>query len=192
MIKKISKTILVIIGLVLLTTISVNVSADQYNFPDIENFTFEIIPKIRGKETQVDISWQTKEEMDVAEIDIIFIIDGEEITEKPFSLDKNNDNCEIALIGVPFDGGYYYRVRFDILSGKVGTCKADFKYQVHGSKEYVHELYFVSGNANVNNLQYSTANIVLVSMLITFGGIVATYAIVLVSERSKSDSENFK
>ena len=193
MMKKISKLFLVIICIVLLLNNSQKVYADEYNLPDIENFTFEIIPKIRGKETEVDIKWQTSKEIVLAEFDVVMMIDGVETTEQPFAWpNKDNSNCEISKINEKIDGVYYHHVRFDILSGKVGTCRVQFNYQIHESHEHSYNLYFTSGNANINNLQYNTKNIILVTTFVTIGAIAATYAIILVSERSKSDSESSK
>lgn len=193
MMKKISKLFLVIICIVLLLNNSQKVYADEYNLPDIENFTFEIIPKIRGKETEVDIKWQTSKEIVLAEFDVIMMIDGVETTEQPFAWpNKDNSNCEIWKINEEIDGVYYHHVRFDILSGKVGTCRVQFNYQIHESHEHSYNLYFTSGNANINNLQYNTKNIILVTTFVTIGAIAATYAIILVSERSKSYSESSK
>ena len=160
----------------------------QSDMEGIEDFKVEVVPNLLGKTTNVTISWTTLEELTEAAFIVRFDIDGQK-TETPFDYGKkDNSNCLINEINIKKDNIYYHKVSFNILSGKVGTARLDFTYQISGNN-YKSSLYIASGNPNIGNESYKTSNIVLASILIALASIGATYLIILVSEKSSKEQK---
>ena len=112
----------------------------QSDMEGIEDFKVEVVPNLLGKTTNVTISWTTLEELTEAAFIVRFDIDGQK-TETPFDYGKkHNSNCLINEINIKKDNIYYHKVSFNILSGKVGTARLDFTYQISGNN-YKSSLY---------------------------------------------------
>lgn len=150
---------------------------------DIHNFMIDINPILIKEKTKLEISWQTKKEIEDLKV-YVQLSNGQE--ELSFVYSPNDGRDNLAIFEITYDETskipYQYLLIFEINIYKPGNFNLIFEYTMdEESYKYVNHVYTKTTIVDENT--YSTKNAIVVGVIITIFAIFATYLILEASNK---------